>query len=320
MTLQEFNSWIMNERVGRTILTVQQHHTFLPDYSGFRGDNHFDLQRSMKNYHVNHNGWNNIGQHFTSFPDGTIMTGRSLEISPACIRGNNANSICMEHLGNFDTGGDVMSNPQLKCITGMVAAVCVKFSIPVNTDKIIYHHWFNLSSGDRNNGEGMNKSCPGTGFIGGNKVEDCQNQFLPLVNTVVNELVPVSDMEQIIKYASVTANRLNIRKGASTSFAKITSRGPLRLGSVIRVFKEHNGWYKISGSQENWVSARYAREVRRAVVSADSTNVRSGPGVSFNRIGSLLSGQELFLEFEINNWCKINMEEKWIDKSILIFS
>ena len=64
----------------------------------------------MKAYHVTYNGWNDIGQHFTIFPDGLILTGRSLEKSPACIYGQNANAICIENLGNFDLGGDQMRN------------------------------------------------------------------------------------------------------------------------------------------------------------------------------------------------------------------
>ena len=32
----------------------------------------------MKNLHFNQNGWQEIGQHFTIFPDGMIVTGRSL--------------------------------------------------------------------------------------------------------------------------------------------------------------------------------------------------------------------------------------------------
>ncbi|MFN3639697.1 MAG: hypothetical protein ACK4UK_02160, partial [Flavobacterium sp.] len=73
MTLQEFEIWLFQQRVGRTILKVQQHHTYIPSYIHFNGSNHFERQRAMKNHHVHHNGWRDIGQHFTTFPDGTIM-------------------------------------------------------------------------------------------------------------------------------------------------------------------------------------------------------------------------------------------------------
>ena len=66
----------------------------------------------MKNHHVNHNGWRDIEQYFSIFPDGTILTGRSLEQSPAYIIRQNANSICMKNVRNFDIGGDNMTLAQ----------------------------------------------------------------------------------------------------------------------------------------------------------------------------------------------------------------
>jgi hypothetical protein len=66
----------------------------------------------MKNHHVNNNGWADIGQHFSIFPDGKICTGRNLESTPACIYGRNANAICIENVGYFDTGKDTMTTAQ----------------------------------------------------------------------------------------------------------------------------------------------------------------------------------------------------------------
>jgi hypothetical protein len=35
MTIAEFGSWILSQRIARTILTVQQHHTWSPNYTHF---------------------------------------------------------------------------------------------------------------------------------------------------------------------------------------------------------------------------------------------------------------------------------------------
>lgn len=317
MSLQEFKFWLKNQKIARTILYIQQHHTYIPDYEDFKGSNHFQLQQSMKNYHVNENGWRDIGQHFTIFPDGTIVTGRNLEYSPACIKGINSNSVCIENLGNFDVNGDTMSNLQKKSILEVTAELTIKFNIPINSDKILYHHWFNLETGERNNGTENNKSCPGTNFFGGNKVSDSQNNFIPLIKPIANKLSPDKKAVKILKYISVTASRLNVREGAGINFKKVTDRKGVELGTVLRVFKEHHGWYKISNQKEHWVSGKYTMKVKKAKVTAKVLNLRKGPGTNFMVIGKLLAGQEVFIYSEKGSWCKINNNEKWVSKKYL---
>ncbi|MCP9761526.1 SH3 domain-containing protein [Lacihabitans soyangensis] len=318
MSVSEFETWIDNTRVARTIIYLQQHHTYIPSYQQFTGKNHFDMQKGMKDHHVGSNGWMDIGQHFSIFPDGTVLTGRSLELSPACIYGNNTNAICIENVGDFDSGKDIMSSAQKDAIIKVSAAICKKFSIAVNTDKIVYNHWFNLSSGERNNGSGGNKSCPGTAFFGGNKVVDCQNNFLPLINSVLSGgTIPA--IPTILKYAIVTANSLNIRTGAASTFPKATDRSPTLLGAVLRVYEEKSDWYRISSSQQHWVYSRYTDEVTKATVNANTLNVRSGPGTNFPKVGSYLQNQELFVIQKQNGWCKISLESKWVKEEFLDF-
>ncbi|HMP30820.1 MAG TPA: peptidoglycan recognition family protein [Saprospiraceae bacterium] len=165
LTIEEFSNWIHSVKIARTIVKIQQHHTYKPMYKDFTGNNHFDLQKGMQNAHKYTNGWMDIGQHFSIFPDGTVVTGRSLEYSPACIYMHNANSICIENVGNFDTGGDIMTPLQRESIIEVTALLCKKFNLPVDTNFIVYHHWFRLDNGYRNNGAGGNKSCPGTIFF-----------------------------------------------------------------------------------------------------------------------------------------------------------
>jgi SH3-like domain-containing protein len=320
MSIQEFETWIDALRLARTILTIQEHHTFSPAYAQFNGSNHFALQQGMKSYHVTHNGWSDIGQHFTTFPDGSIMTGRSLETSPACIVGQNAHAICIEHVGNFDKGKDAMTPAHRDTIIRITATLCSRFHLPVNTNSIVYHHWFDLSTGERNNGAKNNKSCPGTGFFGGNKVADCVANFLPLVALAGGPVAPVADTAAILKYVSVTASSLNIRSKPDATSNKVTDRAAATMGAVLRVYKESNGWYKISGSQEHWVLAKYTTDVKRAAVNADTLNARNGSGKDFEKLGSYTKGQELFIVQEENGWCKVNMDDRWVSKDFLTFT
>lgn len=315
MTPKEFEDYISNLRIARTILFIQQHHTYIPSYIHFKENNHFELQKSMKNTHINQNGWADIGQHLTVFPDGYILTGRSFEKSPACITGNNANSICIENIGNFDKGADEMNKEQEDAIISATASLCKKFSFEPDTNKIVYHHWFNLSTGVRNNGSGNNKSCPGTNFFGGNKVKDCQENFIPLLKNALK--LEDQDLVVPIKYVYVTASSLNIRTNAGANYPTVNDRQPAKFGAILRVYKEKNNWYKISSSAGHWVSSHYTKEVKRANVNTDSLNIRSGAGVSFPKVGSLIKGTEVFVYSQKNGWSQISMESRWVKDSYL---
>lgn len=322
MTIQEFATWIKSIHIARTITTIQQHHTYIPSYTEFRGTNHFEMQQGMKNHHINSNGWSDIGQQFSTFPDGSILTGRSLEKSPACIYGQNANAICIEHVGNFDLSGDTMTPAHRDTIIQITAILCTRFNLAVDTNRIVYHHWFNLETGARNNGTGKNKTCPGTNFFGGNKVAHCEANFLPLVAQQISGQPvvpnPAPAITNPIKYACVNTASLNVRIAANASASK-ADHAPVTLGAILRVFAEQNGWYKISSGKDYWVSATYTYEVKRAIVNANSLNIRTGPAATFAKVGSYTKGQELFIEKEQNNWCKINMETKWMSKDYLVF-
>lgn len=316
MNLDEFQSYLSQTKIARTVLTVQQHHTYIPSYQHFKGNNHFELQRGMKNTHINQNGWADIGQHFTIFPDGSILTGRSLEKSPACIYGNNANAICIENLGYFDKGHDEMTELQKEAIVKATALLCEKFSFVPDTNKIVYHHWFNLSTGKRNNGAGNNKSCPGTNFFGGNKVADCEKHFIPLVKNAMNAQ---DEIVSVLKFVYVTSTSLNIRTGAGTNFAKATDRNPALFGAVLRVYEEKNGWYKISSSSKHWVSSKYTQEVKKAIVNTDNLNIRSGIGTKFSSIGKLMKGEEVFVYEQKSLWSNIGFEPSWVKSNYLTF-
>lgn len=318
MTVSEFKTWLTNLRVARTVLKIQQHHTYIPSYAHFNGNNHFEKQLAMKQSHIN-NGWSDIGQHFTIFPDGVVMTGRSLEMTPACIYRQNANSVCIENLGYFDVGKDIMRDEQKDAIVLVTAALCERFNIVPSVNCIVYHHWFDLSTGARNNGSRNNKSCPGTAFFGGNKVADCEANFIPLVTSALASGIKADD-SAVHKYVVVTADFLNIRVAASASAAKATDRDPALFGAVLRVYDEKSGWLKISNSQSHWVSQKHTREARFATVNANVLNVRSGPGTSYPKTAALAKGETVFIVEEENGWCKISLEEKWVKKKYLSFS
>jgi len=179
-----FRAWLNGHEITRNIKLLQNHHTYIPNYDTFKGDNHFKLLKSMKRSHLKRK-FSDIAQNITTFPDGMIAVCRPINTAPAGIKGANSKGVCMEHVGHFDIGGDEMRDVHKKTILWLNAILSKKLNLKVNTDSIVYHHWFDLKSGKRKNGEGVTKSCPGTNFFNGNKVEDAQLNFIP---KIINEL------------------------------------------------------------------------------------------------------------------------------------
>lgn len=197
----EFEKYIEGLSVKRKIKLIQLHHTFSPSYKNFNGKNHAVLQENMRNYHIKKNGWKDIGQHFTVFPDGIIMTGRSAENAPAGIYGANTGAICIECVGNFD-GADEMTSLQKRAIAGAVKILLDKFNLSAKED-VTYHAWW--TSGGTHLGTYVKgksaKTCPGTKFFGGNTKEAYQKNLLPLIEEYKNSenaLLPVTKINDII--------------------------------------------------------------------------------------------------------------------------
>ena len=57
-------------------------------------------KEQIYDWHVNGNGWSDIGYHFVITEDGTIHEGRHINTSGAHCRGHNANSIGVCVTGN----------------------------------------------------------------------------------------------------------------------------------------------------------------------------------------------------------------------------
>jgi hypothetical protein len=192
MTREEFKDWLFAQNFTRKITVLQNHHTWMPNYASFKGNNHFSIVKNMRNYHMTSSGFSEIAQQITTFPDGTIMIGhRDFNTPPAGIKGANSNGICMENIGNFDS--DVMTAEHKATIVFINAIFCMKFNVPADTDHLIYHHWFDLNSGARLDfggkaAAGTTKTCPGGNFFGGNTVDKANANFIPLVKQEIVKL------------------------------------------------------------------------------------------------------------------------------------
>jgi hypothetical protein len=255
MDLAEFATWLAAERVTRPIRIVQNHHTLIPSYRDFNGSNHFARLVAMKTHHVKVNRWADIGQNLTTFPDGTIAVSRPLNRIPAGIRGANAGGVCIEHLGNFDLGSDAMKPAHRDTVIQVNALLCRRFGLVPSLRSIVYHHWYDLDTGERNDGTRNNKSCPGTAFFGGNKPEHCAANLLPLVHRAMGLL---GGAPGVLGTGRVrAASGLNVRGGPGTD-APILST--LADGDLVQIYDVHGSWRRIDGTEPRWVSGRFLQE------------------------------------------------------------
>jgi len=144
---RELICWLQAHRPKRVLTQWHVHHTWDPRYADFNWENHAELQQEMRNLHVIGNGWDDIGQHFTLFPDGLWMLGRDLEKDPASIRGWNRGALAVEMVGNFDEGHDQMTPMQKDAIVEMS-----RFLVQVWKLEPHFHH----------DHPDAGKSCPGS--------------------------------------------------------------------------------------------------------------------------------------------------------------
>lgn len=193
MTREQFKTWLENNTFNRKITLIQHHHTWQPSYKDFTGNNHFAMLESMENFHRKNMNWKTIAQNLTTFPDGTIAISRPFNIAPEGSIGNKANyaGLMIENIGNFDIGHDVMTKEQKDTIVYMTALLCLKFGLTPSIDSITYHHWWNLKTGERvlDNAKSFEvKTCPGTGFFGGNTTTSAKKYFYPLIQKKMNDI------------------------------------------------------------------------------------------------------------------------------------
>lgn len=100
----------------RNINTIILHSSATPE------GRHHDAD-DIRDWHVEGNGWSDIGYHFVIQIDGTVEAGRPLEVQGAHTRGYNANSVGVCYIGGTDEYGspkDTMTTAQAISVEALV--------------------------------------------------------------------------------------------------------------------------------------------------------------------------------------------------------
>lgn len=189
MSREELKTYIPELKEVKKFKYIQQHHTAVPSYKDVN-NNHFQLMSGMENYHVTALKMSEIAQHFSTFPDGSICTGRPLTKDGGGLSGSqNIDSITIENVGNFDI--DIMTEEQRESVILLNALLCRKFGVTPSVATLPYHCWF------------KNKTCPGIKFSGGNTKAAAEKNFLPLVRSEIERL---SAFEEALKIVAEKAD------------------------------------------------------------------------------------------------------------------
>ena len=269
MTPAEFKTWI-HKQGNYKYTGLQVHHTWMPDYSCFykadgKHEDELTRQYNTQQYHKKTNGWGDIAQHFTIFPNGAIVTGRKLSNTTAIgIKGWNSNKICIEIYGNFDKGKDVMTKEQKDAVITVYGELCKKFKITPSISTIRCHAWFTSGGtylGDYNKSKSA-KTCPGTNFMGfGNSKAAIRDNFIPLIQNYISGKTTTTVKDPVacgVYRVKSPDGVLNIRKGPGASYDKV---GQVKNGEAYTITKINGSWgYLKSGV--GWINLSYTEKVK----------------------------------------------------------
>ena len=107
---------------------------------------------------------------------------------------------------------------------------------------------------------------------------------------------------------SISSGRLNVRSGASASSVVVTS---LSRGTYVTLEGKSGDWWKVAYApgkygycHGKYISAQNALAMTVSTQSG-SLNVRSGPGTSYSKVGSVYRGQDVLVLDSANGWSRI---------------
>ena len=116
----------------RTINKLIVHCTATPEFKDF------DVE-DVREWHVNGNGWSDIGYHYLIKLDGTVQEGRPINKIGAHVAGHNRDSIGIAYVGgmdkNMDEWIDTRTDQQKDSLFNLL--MDLKFGFP---DAVVYGH------------------------------------------------------------------------------------------------------------------------------------------------------------------------------------
>lgn len=107
----------------------------------------------------------------------------------------------------------------------------------------------------------------------------------------------------VLGHGVVTLEKLNVRSGPGTNYEKI---GTVTKGSRYAYFQKDGNWVRIN---DGWISVSYfyiegtvGEGSGNGTIHTSDLNIRSGPGVEFERVGTYKKGETVKILMQLNKW------------------
>lgn len=107
----------------------------------------------------------------------------------------------------------------------------------------------------------------------------------------------------VLGHGVVTLDVLNVRSGPGTNHEKI---GTVKRGNRYAYYEKTNGWVRI---KDGWISTSYfylegttGEGAGTGTIHTSDLNIRSGPGVDFERVGSYKKGETVKILMQLGKW------------------
>ncbi|CCO07958.1 SH3 domain-containing protein [Desulforamulus hydrothermalis] len=144
-------------------------------------------------------------------------------------------------------------------------------------------------------------------------------QYTILAGFFVFWLIGMVGSAEAAWLATVKADKLNLRSGPGTHTALL---GQVNKGDKLPVLTKSGDWYQVQvGGKAAWVAgwlvtvedtgtvsrgtASTAVQGKVAVVTADTLNIRSGPGTNYSIAGQAKKGEQLSVLAQNGDWVKV---------------
>lgn len=156
----------------RKITAVHMHHTWKPTHAQYKGH---ETIVGMWQFHTATKGWQDIAQHITIAPDGSIWLGRNWNLPPVSAKRHNgtatAGPFMFEIIGNFDRGNDPFEGEQRATTLEVIARIQRKFQLPPQS--LFFHNALST------------KTCPGNSIDQSEIISEVTSLHASLASTRV---------------------------------------------------------------------------------------------------------------------------------------